>query len=78
MNDSTVVEMSEDKARFRPAKDPQKWPIIGPQISFASPLNVDVPEFVPGKAYQLTTSTTGEHIFVGAGIWSLPYSVLLR
>ncbi|KAK2165216.1 hypothetical protein LSH36_53g03020 [Paralvinella palmiformis] len=58
MNDSTVVEMSEDKARFRPAKDPQKWPIIGPQISFASPLNVDVPEFVPGKAYQLTTSTT--------------------
>ena len=62
MRDSTVVEMSEDEAQFRPAKDPQKWPIIGPQISFTSPLNVDVPEFVPGKAYQLTTSTTGEYL----------------
>ena len=62
MKDSTVVEMSEDQAQFRPAKDPQKWPIIGPQISFTSPLNVDVPEFVPGKTYQLTNTTTGNLI----------------
>jgi la-related protein 1 len=52
MRDSKIVEISEDQLRFRPWNTPLSWPIIGPQLNISTNLNVDVPEFVPGQAYQ--------------------------
>ena len=53
MKDSTIVELSEDMLCMRALEDPTKWPLEASQLLLASTLKVDVPEFVPGQAYQL-------------------------
>ena len=50
MQDSELVEISEDQLMMRPKEGSDKWPISGPIIS---KLNVDVPEFVPGQPFTL-------------------------
>lgn len=45
--------MAEDNLKVRGLNNPAKWPIEGPHFSapMTSTLHADVPEFVPGKAY---------------------------
>ena len=50
MKDNEIVELSEDHLKMRPRVTPDKWPLEGAATTFST-LKVDVPEFVPGKAY---------------------------
>ena len=52
MQDSEMVEISEDQLRMRPKEGADKWPISGPSFTFSS-LNANVPEFVPGQPFTL-------------------------
>ncbi|XP_050415321.1 la-related protein 1B isoform X1 [Patella vulgata] len=51
MRESEKVELYDDETRIRGTVDPKKWPIEGMTV-IASNLHADVPEFVPGQAYQ--------------------------
>jgi len=51
IRDSQVVEVSPDQLWLRPRLSPERWAIEGTAPNTFSSLKVDVPEFVPGKAY---------------------------
>ncbi len=57
MKGNEIVELSKDALKMRPLVDPTKWPLEGQSITFSN-LNVDVPEFVPGKAFFSPTPAT--------------------
>ncbi|OWF45150.1 la-related protein 1B-like [Mizuhopecten yessoensis] len=56
--DSTSVEISEDGTKVRCRQNPEKWPLEGQplDLSLASTLHADVPEFVPGQAYTIPSN----------------------
>jgi len=60
MKNSKIVEISSDQTLMRARDEPSKWSLKGMEATNFSSLSVDVPEFVPGKPFKLTTTVTGE------------------
>ena len=60
MQESEVVDMSEDNSKIRAKVSPEKWPLNSTSVMTFSNLKVDVPEFVPGQLYRLSSQATGK------------------
>ena len=56
MQFSSVVEISDDLSKMRTRNHPDRWAIVGNAPSTFSSLKVDVPEFIPGKAFSASQS----------------------
>ncbi|CAG2257977.1 LARP1 [Mytilus edulis] len=63
LKESEVLEVPEDALKVRGRITPDKWPIEAPPIGLpvSSTLHADVPEFVPGKAYNFTPVYNDHH-----------------
>lgn len=63
LKESEVLEMPEDALKVRGRITPDKWPIEAPPIGLtvSSTLHADVPEFVPGKAYNFQPVYNDHH-----------------
>lgn len=65
--------MPEDALKVRGRITPDKWPIEAPPIGLpvSSTLHADVPEFVPGKAYNFTPVYNGKFKVIMEGLYTI-------